>query len=243
MKACCVLILAAFLVLFILPPPATTQEKPAAAAETVGRVPELEDFHAVIYKLWHTAWPNKDIGMLVSLQPEIAAGAASVAGASLPGILRDKKEAWQKSVGDLQQCVGRYGAAASARDSARLLDEAEKLHMQYEKMVRLIRPPMKELEAFHTELYMLYHHYGPNFELAKIRTSAGAMKEKMTILNGAALPDRYKAKADIYRAARAKLSMSVDALQGVVTSGDRQEISRAIDGVHTNYLTLEKVFE
>ena len=229
---------------FLVPALTVTQEKPApAAAETVARVPELDEFHTVIYKLWHTAWPKKDVAMLVNLQPEIAAGADKVAKAQLPGILRDKKDPWDKSVAALRQSVTRYSAAAAALDSTALLDEAEKLHMQYEKMVRLIRPPMKELEAFHTELYMLYHHYGPDFDLAKIRTASGTMKEKMSLLNAAALPDRYKEKAEAFIAARTALSASVDAFQEVVRTDDRQKITRAIENVHDMYQGLEKVFK
>jgi hypothetical protein len=233
----------AFIVLFVTPTLAIAQEKTApATAETVGRVPELEKFHTVIYKLWHTAWPKKDIPMLVALAPEITAGTDSVAKAQLPGILRDKKEPWDKNVAVLQQCAVRYTVAAAGRDSLKLLEEGEKLHMQYEVMVRLIRPPMKELEAFHTELYMLYHHYGPEFDLVKIRTAAAAMEEKMNILNGAELPDRYKGKADAFAASRTALSASVNAFRDVVKTDDRQKITKGIESVHDNYLTLEKVF-
>jgi hypothetical protein len=115
--------------------------------------------------------------------------------------------------------------------------------MQYESMVRLIRPPMKELEAFHTELYLLYHHYGPEFDLPKIRSTAAAMAEKMTTLNGALVPDRYKGSAEAFAAARAKLSASVDEFQGVVKTNDRQAITKGIENVHEKYLALEKVFK
>jgi hypothetical protein len=75
MKRLPLVVLIAFLVLFVTPVLTMAQEKTApAAAETVGRVPELEKFHTVIYKLWHTAWPKKDIPMLVALAPEITAG-------------------------------------------------------------------------------------------------------------------------------------------------------------------------
>lgn len=234
----------AFLLLLVPPALTIAQDKSSpATAETVGRVPELEKFHTVIYKLWHTAWPKKDIPMLVALAPEITAGTDSVAKAQLPGILRDKKDPWDKNVAVLQQCAARYTAAAAGRDSLKLLEEGEKLHMQYEALVRLIRPPMKELEAFHTELYMLYHHYGPEFDLVKIRKAAAALEEKMTILNAAQLPDRYKGKADAFVAARTALSASVSAFRDVVKTDDRQKITKGIESVHENYLTLEKVFK
>ena len=32
--------------------------------EVSATVPALTEFHKVIYKIWHTAWPNKDYDML-----------------------------------------------------------------------------------------------------------------------------------------------------------------------------------
>ena len=41
--------------------------------------------------------------------------------------------------------------------------------MIYEGLVRIIRPPLPELEAVHQHLYGLYHYYGPGYDLEKIR--------------------------------------------------------------------------
>jgi hypothetical protein len=244
MKSFLVFLSAALLVLACASPAMLAQEKhPGAAGETDARVPELESFHATIYKLWHTAWPKKDVAMLTELVPEIKAGAATVAGARLPGILQDKKEAWTKGVQSLQGSVEAYEAAALARDSVRLLHQAEELHSQYEGLVRIIRPPMKELYAFHADLYMLYHHYGPAFDLPGITTSAAAMKETMAALNAAALPARYASRQDAFAAARATLSRAVDRLQEAVKSGKKESINAAIESVHHDYVALEKVFE
>jgi NADH dehydrogenase/NADH:ubiquinone oxidoreductase subunit G len=166
-----------------------------------------------------------------------------VAGAQLPGILQDKKGAWTKGVQDLQRTVEAYEAAAVAKDSVKLLDQAEELHSQYEGLVRTIRPPMKEIAAFHAELYMLYHHYGPAFDLPNITTTAAAMKEKMTALNAAALPSRYASRQDVFASARSKLSTAMDKLQDAVKTGKKETITAAIESVHYNYVALEKVFE
>jgi hypothetical protein len=220
------------------------QEKPAVPpGETDARVAELEEFHKTIYKLWHTAWPKQDIVMLSGLLPDIKAGAAKVAGATLPGILQDKKEAWAKGVKSLEATVAAYEAAVGAKDSAALMEQAEELHAQYEALVRTIRPPMKEINAFHTELYMLYHHYGPAFDLPKITSSAAAMKEKMASLNAATLPARHASRQEAFTAAREKLSTAVDKLQEAVLTGKKEPINAAIDSVHNKYVALEKVFE
>ncbi len=41
--------------------------------ETKAEVPALDNFHDVIYKIWHTAWPEKDVKMLAELFPEFFA--------------------------------------------------------------------------------------------------------------------------------------------------------------------------
>jgi hypothetical protein len=229
---------------FCFTPPAPAQEKPSAPpAELQARVPELEEFHTTIFQLWHTAWPNKDIDMCVGLVPQINEGVAKINSAELSGILRDKIGAWERNVATLNTIAGRYAKAAAARDSVRLLDEAENLHAQYENMVRIIRPPMKELDAFHTDLYMLYHHYGPKQELDKTRETTASLVKKMATLNAAEIPGRYKSKEEAFNTARGKLSASVDELTKIVQGDDPTAISRGINDVHKQYMSLERIFE
>ena len=45
------------------------QAKETHADETVAQVPILTDFHEVIFKVWHTAWPEKNLAMLSELLP------------------------------------------------------------------------------------------------------------------------------------------------------------------------------
>jgi hypothetical protein len=84
--------LAPFILFFVIITPITlfaqTQE------EVKAEVPELKAFHSVIYKLWHNAWPEKDIAMMAELIPEIEKGVEKVQKAQLPGILREKKPHW-----------------------------------------------------------------------------------------------------------------------------------------------------
>ena len=52
-----------------------TQEQ-TVKTETSSDVPELWEFHDVIYQIWHEAWPEKNTVMLKDLIPEIEAGFA-----------------------------------------------------------------------------------------------------------------------------------------------------------------------
>ena len=145
-------------------------------AETTASVPELAKFHTVIYEIWHGAWPKKDVAQLAGLLPKVEDGVALVAKATLPGILRDRKQAWDAQVQALQEAAREYRTAVEKKQDQALLDAAEKLHMQYERAVRVIRPPLKELEAFHSDLYLLYHYYMPGDSVARMQQSAVALR-------------------------------------------------------------------
>ncbi len=234
--------------LFCLTPllPALAEQVPAAAphvAETSWQVPELFAYHEVIATIWHDAWPAKDVAQLKALLPEVKSGAEKVAGASLPGILRDKESAWNEGVAELQRAVAEYEAAALADDGPRLLAAAEALHARFESLVRTIRPVTKEIDAFHQVLYRLYHHQLDPFDAAAVRATSSQLEEKMAALAAAPLPARLEAKTPAYEAARAELGAGVDAFAAAVATGDETKIKAAAESMHSSYVKLESVFD
>ncbi len=148
--------------------------------------------------LWHDAWPNKDVKAMAAMLPDIEKHFAAVNKAELPLVLRDKQAAWVAGVDDLKQTVGAYKAAVAAGDNDALLKAAEKLHAQYEALVKIVRPILKEMEDFHASLYVLYHYQMSPFQLEKASESIRALQVKMDALNTAALPDRLKAKTEAF---------------------------------------------
>jgi hypothetical protein len=214
---------------------------PPAHAETSWQVPELFAFHEVIATIWHEAWPAKDIAQLKALTPQVKAGAAKVAGAQLPGILRDKQAAWDEGVAGLQRTVTDYETAAASGDDARLLAAAEALHAQFEKLVRTIRPLTKELDAFHQVLYPLYHHQLDPYDAAAVKATVPQLQEKMAALAKAPLPERFAPKTGAYDAARAELGREVDAFAAAVATGDPAKAKAAAETMHSAYVKLEAV--
>jgi hypothetical protein len=210
--------------------------------ETIARVPALDAFHEVIYKIWHEAWPRKDTALLQQLLPDVEKGISEVASAPLPGILRDKKTVWDEGVRKLQSAGSDYKAAVIAKDDAKLLGAAEILHSRFEGLMRAIRPALNELDEFHAVLYLLYHHYLPKYDYEKIRSSVVELKQKMAALNEAALPERLKSKEKEFQASRGLLSGSVDVLESKAQSNDEKAIKEAVETVHSNYQVLEKIF-
>lgn len=91
--------------------------------------------------------------------------------AELPGILRDKKNKWDEGKDTLKSTLDNLHKAVDADNSQKdMLSQVEAFHSAYERLVRTIRPIVTELEAFHQELYKLYHYHMPNFELELIRS-------------------------------------------------------------------------
>jgi len=211
--------------------------------EVSATVPALTDFHKVIYKIWHIAWPNRDDELLIALLPEIEKGTASIVSTELPGILRDKKTGWEKGVEQLRAIVQEYRTAVETKQKQQLLDAAEKLHAQYEALVRVIRPPLMQLEEFHAVLYMIYHYYMPGESLDKIRESVEPLREKMAALSRVPIPTRFKVKEASFKAARKDLEDAVTELGAAVSSNDLGKIKSAVETMHSRYVTLAAVLE
>ncbi len=234
------LILAALLVMCTAVFGAYAQERPADA---IASVPALDSFHEVIFKIWHEAWPKKDATMLRQLVPTVEKGIAEVSSAPLPGILRERKSAWDEGLRKLQAAGSEYKSAAAARDDTALLAAAEKLHGQFEALMRVTRPALKELDDFHATLYMVYHYYLPKYDIQNMRSSVAELKQKMAALNAAKLPERLKQKEAQFVAARNKLSTSVSAFESSIQANIEQKIKDALNQLHSDYQALDRVFQ
>jgi len=211
--------------------------------EVNSEVKELMDFHDVIYQIWHTGWPEKNIEFLSSLLPEVESGFVKIQKAELPGILREKKSKWEEGLSKFGKCVEDYKTAVAKKDSVGLLTAAEKLHSQFEMQVRIIRPVMKEIEAFHQVLYMVYHYYVKDYNLEKIKESAAQMLAKVDELNKAKFPERLKPREENFNKAKSELELAVKKLKDVVKSGNnKSDVKAAVNFVHSKYEELEKVF-
>jgi hypothetical protein len=212
--------------------------------ETKAEVPELGAFHEVIFKLWHDAWPNKNIALMKELVPAIDSNVVKIQKVQLPGILRDKKSRWDDNVHLLDTIVADFKTATTANDTQKSLDAAEKLHAQYEKLVRTIRPAMKEMDEFHQVLYPLYHYHMPDYNKEKIKSSLKPLQAAMKMLDEASLPDRLKDKVKTFNSKRIQLGKAVKYVVKVVNEiDDEKTVKDAIKEMHTKYQALEKVFD
>jgi hypothetical protein len=216
---------------------------PALAQETESAVPELAAFHEVIYPIWHTAYPDKDIAMLKSLVPQVNELAEKVFAAKLPGILRDKQAKYDAGLAEFRKSVEAYNAAAKGTDDKAMLDAAELMHAKYEMLVRVLRPVLKEMDDFHKVLYVVFHKDLPDKKWDNIRAAAPDLKAKAEAVTQAKLSTRQQAKAETFNAAAAELVKAASTLAALGPKADGAAIEQAVLKLHTRYQELEKIFD
>jgi len=211
-------------------------------AETDSSVPALNDFHEIIYPIWHTAYPEKNYSMLKEMVPEVNSGAEKIYTAALPGILRDKQKEWNDGVEKFKSSVETYNNAMDGNIEEEMLKAAETLHSDFEMLVRIIRPVTKEVDEFHKVLYMIYHHYWPNKDMIQFNDAVDDLDELASELNNCVLPKWAADKSEAFMEQSQKLYESTQRLKALKNS-DSQEIDNAIENVHTNYVALEGLFD
>ncbi len=210
--------------------------------ELESRVPELDEFHDIIYPIWHTAYPEKDYKALINYSKEINERAEKIYNAKLPGILRDKKEAWERGVTELKKTVDQYSSAAENKNDENLLNAAETLHSNYEKLVRIIRPAFKEVDDFHKLLYVIYHHYLPSKNYDKIREVRIPLYNRAKAIANTKLASRFDAKKDKIKIAANDLLHSVKVFRDFQPRATGEEIESAVEEIHTKYQRLDEIF-
>lgn len=214
------------------------------ASEINSSVPELFDFHEVVYPLWHTAYPNKDYAMFKKLLPDVNAGVEKIYAAKLPGILRDKENEWNEGLDKLRASVKDYNTACEENNESGMLTSAEELHSNFEMLVRIVKPVTKEVDEFHKVLYMIYHHYGPNKNTEELNNAIDDLMMRADELKNCVLPKWATDKKDDFAKAADELYNSTKELQTLKNSkADYKQINEGIEKVHTDYQKLEALFD
>ena len=211
--------------------------------ETESTIPELFDFHDIIYPIWHQAYPEKDYEALRSYAGEINEKAEAIYNAKLPGILRDKKEKWDKGVLEFKNAVKDYTQVAEEKKNEEMLKVAENLHTKYEMLVRIIRPVTKEIDAFHKTLYVVYHQYLPNKNWDAIKNISDELVQKAKGIIESELPERLKDKKEEYVNASDELLKATANLREISKNGSGEDIEKAVENMHTKYQNLEGIFD
>jgi len=138
-------------------------------------------------------------------------------------------------------CVDLYKVASQKRDSVALLNAAEKLHAQYEAIVRIINPSSKEAGAFHRELNMLYYNYLPDKTFDKFLNIAANLNALMDGIEKIKFSAKNKQNESVFINARNELARSVKKLdEDTKADSSRKTIEATVEEIHKRYLEFEK---
>lgn len=214
-------------------------------SEITSAVPELGKFHEIIYPIWHDAYPSKNYTALKSFVPQIKASVESINKVKLPGILRDKEAGWKKQLEELNASAQDYYNAVNNNDDAALLSAAERLHSSYEKMNRVIRPALKEVDDYHQILYVIYHKLYPEGkydEIAKLTVDLVAKAEAVFNYPKDKLKQRLGANIARYDEAAKQLLAATITLKDSLNGNDPEKKKEAVENLHKAYQELDSVF-
>jgi len=214
----------------------------AQTDETQYSVPALDHLHEIIYPIWHTAYPQKDVAALRGFAPEINRLAGALLAAKLPGILQDRQAKWTDGLAAFKKTAEAYVKASDSKNDQDLLNAAEALHSGFEMLNRIVRPVPQEVMDFHRGLYVVYHTDLPARDYGRIRAVAGDLQAKAEAVLKANLSRRFESKKDAYLAAAAALLNAVKALAAVAPGNDAA-LAPAVEAMHSRYQDLEKVFD
>jgi hypothetical protein len=216
------------------------------SAEITSSVPELDNFHEVIYVMWHDAYPNKNIPQIKSLIPDIKFHIEKINNAKLPGILREKEVKWREGLADLNKTADEYYIAANGNDDNLMLDAAEKLHMKFEMMIRILRPVLKEVDEYHKILYVIYHKYFPDKKYSDILSVMDALIEKaeaITKVPDDKLKKRLPDKISDFKTASKELYTATIEFKDILQKNNSVQINISMENMHSKYQSLEKIFD
>jgi hypothetical protein len=215
------------------------------SSEITSEVPELSGFHEVIYPMWHNAYPAKDYEALKGFVPQIKTSVQAISNAKLPGILREREDDWKTRLNELNAVAATYYAAAEKNNQEALLDAAEKLHREFEMMMRVIRPAIGELDEYHQTLYIIYHKLLPAKkydEIAGLTDNLITKAEAVASFPQDKLKRRLGDRLPQFDAAAKELVAKTVALKEVLKSNDPQKNNEAIEEMHTAYQQLDAIF-
>ena len=221
----------------------TFSQDSTMAHEISGDVPELMEFHNIIYEIWHNAYPQKDIAALKSYVNDVNSYAEKVYDAKLPGILRDKETKWQAGLEELRKAVDDYNTSAAGSDDEQMLNAAENLHSKFEMMVRIIKPVLKEVDDFHKVLYVIYHKYLPEKNFEAIKLVSNDLKSKAESIVNAKPNKKVESRLEQFKTASSDLLNAVNQLVEICKRDDNTQIEKGVEEMHKKYQNLEAVFD
>ena len=144
---------------------------------------------------------------------------------------------------NLQNNLSALQKAVKEDNKESMLKTVETIHSSYEKLVRVIRPSLAELESFHEELYKVYHSYMPNNDIEKIKTIIPAMKTKIGLLKQAKLPQNLADRKNKFDESVSRLETSLNELENIIKTNSKEKIQSAVEKLHSAYQSIDTLLQ
>ena len=188
-------------------------------------VPQLETLHKSIYVLWHDAYPNKNYDLIKNTMSELEASVTGLSNAKLPEIMHNRQSKWDTEIKGLQANFEALKKSVADNSNEAMLANVEDIHSSFEKLARVLRPKLAELDSFHEDLYQLYHKLMPASDLAGIKALLPSMKEKATKLQQAKLTRGLAEKQPVFDTKVSELQKAIAELEKTVNKGDKKKVA------------------
>ena len=98
---------------------------------------ELDEFHAVLYMLYHHYLPKNDLANIRKSAAELTQKMAALNQAKLPERLIDKDHDFQVARGMLAQSVAALEAGIQSSDEKTIKDAVEAVHSRYQALEKI----------------------------------------------------------------------------------------------------------
>jgi hypothetical protein len=206
-------------------------------------IPELKQMHHVIYSLWHKGYAEKDTALLQSLYPDLEKQYRNLQNVEFPQEWPDREMHWKEGLTEMGNTLETYKKAMAHKNKQELLTSAREIHDDFERLVRIVNPPIPEIDEFHKILYHVYHDYLPAKDWDKIRESIPQFQAKMEGINNITASKWMSGDEKQFSEARQKLNQAVENLALLKQSKDKNKLEQAVEELHEAYTKLESTLE
>ncbi len=97
----------------------------------------MDDFHKVLYGVYHTDLPAKNWAAVRAAAPDLKAKAEAVTAAKLSTRLEPKAEAFAKASGELAKAANVLAGLGPKADGAAIEQAVQKLHSRYQDLEKI----------------------------------------------------------------------------------------------------------
>lgn len=206
-------------------------------------VPQLETLHKSIFVLWHDAYPNKNFDLIKNTLPELEVSVADLAKAKLPEMMHNRQSKWDSEIQLLRENLDGLKKSVAEDNKESILTFTESVHSSFEKLARVIRPKLAELDSFHEDLYQLYHKHMPAGDVSQIKALIPSMKEKADKLKQATLSKRFADKQAAFDERVIELQVAIAEMEKAAVKGNSKKTVAAGEKVHSAYERIDALLQ